>query len=138
MSLLSEESTLYYREITLADKGYMQCLCLECFPIEYPDTWFNYLLQGDDWTYTLGAFEMATDRMVGMIVGQVQTLDHIEKDYGYVLEEAQAGEIIMYITIFGEFVVIRITYTFISIRPKTHVYLHVYTLKFRINFQIVT
>lgn len=97
------EHQLYYRELTPLDKPYMQGLCLECFPIDYPDSWFDDLLRDDGWNYTQGAFELGTGRMVGMIVGQVQTLDHLEGEYGYVLEEATPrSELTMYITIFGK------------------------------------
>jgi ribosomal protein S18 acetylase RimI-like enzyme len=93
---------LCYRELTIDDKPYMKGVCLQCFPIEYPDSWYDDLLTGDNWTYTQGAFELSTGQMVGMIVGQVQTLHHLESEYGYVVKEGSgSSDLIMYITIFG-------------------------------------
>lgn len=97
-----DNSQLYYRQMSFEDKPSMQALCLECFPLEYPDSWFDGLLQGDEWTYTQGAYELATDRMVGMIVGQIQTLHHLENEYGYVVDESSSADLVMYITIFGK------------------------------------
>lgn len=99
---MNEMAELNYRELNPSDKSYMQGLCLECFPIEYPESWYDELLSGDQWTYTQGAFELHTGRLVGMIVGQVQTLDQLEGEYGYVLEVGSSSDLVMYITIFGK------------------------------------
>ena len=102
-SIMNEMSELNYRELNLSDKPQMQALCLECFPIDYPDYWYyNLLEEPDEWTFTQGAFELTTGRMVGMIVGQIQSLDQLEDEYGYALEEGSSSDLVMYITIFGK------------------------------------
>ena len=80
----------------------MQGLCNECFPLEYPESWFDGLLREDNYTYKLGAYELETGDMVGMIVGQIQSVRQIENEYGFVLEEASSNDCVMYITIFGK------------------------------------
>ena len=84
------------------DKDLMQGLCNECFPLEYPESWFDGILREDRYTYTLGAYEIETGAMVGMIVGQIQSIKQIENEYGFVLEEASPNDCAMYITIFGK------------------------------------
>ncbi|XP_003383412.1 PREDICTED: N-alpha-acetyltransferase 60-like [Amphimedon queenslandica] len=95
------DQKLYYRQMSYQDKDLMQGLCNECFPLEYPESWFDGLLREDRYTYTLGAYEIETGTMVGMIVGQIQSIRQIENEYGFVLEEASPNDCVMYITIFG-------------------------------------
>lgn len=97
------DQRLYYRQMSSSDKPLMQRLCLECFPLEYPEPWFDSLLRGNPNIYTLGAYELETGDMVGMIVGQIQPVKQFEGEYGFVLEEVQPNETVMYITIFGTF-----------------------------------
>lgn len=82
----------------------MKVLCRECFPIEYEDRWYKRLLTAEEEdVFALGVFsrELTDDVMIGVIVGERQRLDQLEREYGMALDEALRHATIMYITIFG-------------------------------------
>lgn len=93
-------ATLSYRPLVLKDKPGMQVVCKECFPVDYPDKWYDNVLRKRDF-YTLGAFD--EEELVGMIVGQTQDLLEAEDEIGTLLESLINNDKAMYIVIFGKF-----------------------------------
>ena len=89
------------RPLTATDKHQMQLLCRECFPIDYPDTWFDKQLSSDDSRLALGLTDRS-GQLVAIIIGQLQPLDDVESEYGAILNEATPDDNTMYIVIFGE------------------------------------
>ena len=91
------------RPLVASDKEQMQSLCRECFPIDYPDRWFDRQLSGDADLLAVGVTEKRTGQLVGIIVGQLQPLSEVESEYGALLNKADTDDKVMYIVIFGEF-----------------------------------
>ena len=85
-----------------SDKQQMQSLCRECFPIDYPDRWFDRQLSGDAELLAVGVADKRSNQLVGIIVGQLQPLSDVEGEYGALLNEAGRDDKVMYIVIFGE------------------------------------
>ena len=90
------------RQLVASDKQQMQALCLECFPIDYPDRWFDRQLSGNADLFSRGVFVRRTGELVAIIVGQMQALSDIEMEYGAILNEANTEDRVMYIVIFGK------------------------------------
>ena len=100
---MDEDLDLETRPLSSSDKHQMQLLCRECFPIDYPDAWFDKQLKpsSGDSRLALGV----SDRMgqlVAIIIGQLQSLDEVETEYGAILNEASPDDNVMYIVIFGK------------------------------------
>ena len=93
---------VYYQTLGPEHKSGMMEVCKECFPIDYPGNWYDKLLKKSRNVYTLGAFDNTTDKMVGMIVGQTQTIFEAEDEIGTLLESLISdNDTAVYITIFG-------------------------------------
>ncbi len=93
---------LYFQPLGHEHKSGMMRLCKECFPIDYPENWYDKLLKQSQNIYTLGAFDKTTDEMVGMIVGQTQAIFEAEEEVGTLLESLLSdNDTVVYITIFG-------------------------------------
>ena len=99
-SALSDQ--LESRELVAADKPAMKELCKECFPVEYPDVWYDGLVSGAEGMHTRGVFEKSTGLLVGMIASQIHPLHSVEREYGAILEKAHREDAVMYINIFGK------------------------------------
>ena len=94
------------RELVAEDKPSMKELCKECFPVEYPDVWFDALVSGAPGMHTRGIFEKSTGLLVGMIASQIHPLHSVEREYGAILEKAGREDTVMYINIFGKKIVV--------------------------------
>ena len=90
------------RELVAEDKPAMKALCNECFPVEYPDVWYDGLVSGAEEMFTRGTFEKSTGLLVGMIASQIQPLRLVEREYGAIVERARRNDTVMYINIFGK------------------------------------
>lgn len=101
-ALLFKMDGLDSRQLVVSDKQQMQALCLECFPIDYPDRWFDRQLSGNADLFSRGVFVRRTGELVAIIVGQMQALSDIEMEYGAILNEASYEDRVMYIVIFGK------------------------------------
>ena len=101
MSNLLELSEVYYQQLGPEHKLGLKLICGECFPTsDYPDEWYEELLE---YGFAHGAFDKATDKMVGMIVGQKQNIFGAEEEVGLLLESLIISEDpVVYIPIFGE------------------------------------
>ena len=99
-------SSIYYQQLRPQDKPGMMLVCKNCFPINYPEDWYDNLLKTSRNTYTLGAFDKETDQLVGIIVGQIQNISDAEDEVGTLLESRISDDdCAVYITIFGEWAV---------------------------------
>lgn len=90
------------RGLAAEDKPSMKLLCNECFPVEYPDAWYDGLVSGAEGMHTQGVFEKSTGRLIGMIASQTHPLRSVEREYGAIVEEADKEDTVMYINIFGK------------------------------------
>ena len=99
---MASSSEIYYGRLDLGHKAGMMALCKRCFPVDYPEHWYDNLLKHSPTTYTHGAFDIATGQLVGIIVGQIQRILEAEDEVGTLLESVTSNDDkIVYITIFG-------------------------------------
>ena len=99
---MSSELEVYYQQLGPEHKAGMIAICKECFPVNYPEQWFDNLLKKSPNTYAHGAFDKVTHRMIGMIVGQTQNIFDAEDEVGTLLESVVSDQdTVLYITIFG-------------------------------------
>ena len=97
---MSNLPEVYYQRLGPEHKPGLVSISKECFPIsDYPDYWYDELLLAG---YAYGAFDKATDRMVGMVVGQPQNIFDAEDDVGTLMESISIDDTVIYIPIFGE------------------------------------
>ena len=94
---------VYYQQLGPEHKSELISITRECFPgTNYPDSWYDDLLGNG--SYAHGAFDKATDRMVGMISAYTQSILDAEDELETLLESVISVEAntVAYIPIFGE------------------------------------
>ncbi len=92
---------VYYQQVGPEHIPGLQSICYECFPTsDYPDYWYSELLENG---FAYGAFDKATDKMVGMIVAEKQNILYAEDEVGTLLESLiSVADTVVYIPIFGK------------------------------------
>ncbi|KAL5506853.1 hypothetical protein EMCRGX_G008603 [Ephydatia muelleri] len=94
--LLLEDCT--HRSLRTDDSKAVRNLCSECFPINYPDSWYDYVVSNK--VFSVGVFSRQQE-LVGMVIGEEQSLRHLEGEVGCVLDSAHQTSTVMYVISLG-------------------------------------
>ena len=99
---MSNVPEVYYQQLGPEHKDELTSLTNECFPTShYPDDFYEELLGKGSFSH--GAFDKATDRLVGMVTGKAQNILNAEDEVGTLLESViSLDDTVVYIPIFGK------------------------------------
>jgi len=113
------------RPLCHGDNAAVRALCAECFPISYPNSWFDYITSNKASSTHIGTIVMLSyvfcseqlfltpqvysqgaftrhGTLVGMLVAEFQPLAQVEGEAGALLECATADTTAVYIISLGE------------------------------------
>lgn len=89
---------LTHRPLRIDDNKAVRNLCSECFPINYPDSWYDYVVSNKVFSVAVFSHEQ---ELVGMVIGEEQPLHQLEGEVGCVLDSSRPTSSIMYVISLG-------------------------------------
>ena len=69
-ALSNSNLSIVFRFLRDGDQNEVKTLCHDCFPIEYPDTWYNDIVQSKEY-FALAACNVNTEKIIALIVAKV-------------------------------------------------------------------